>query len=296
MKEIAKNEDMYFSTYPFELIKSDLTTDEEPVKLGGSLHSSVKDKRFDLHYEMELGIVLSGTLERTYSNYTEVVSEGGVWLHSIWEPHGYQITKTPCETMVIIFRPEILFELKLYQKSNDWFSMFFCKPEHRPHTNEHISDNLIDIGRQLQKTLAYPLPFRLHLIQTYLMQVLVYLEQHWDKTKSTAQATSNRFVRIQPALQLAFGSKDFIPEKAAADSCHLSTPVFRREFYTVMNISFPKFSLRYRLRQASLTLLNSSLSIKEIAFLHGFYDLSHFYKDFQAHFGVTPNQFRQIRH
>ncbi len=33
-------------------------------------------------------------------------------------------------------------------------------------------------------------------------------------------------------------------------------------------------------------------SIKDIAFHHGFFDLSHFYRDFKDHFGVTPKEYR----
>jgi AraC-like DNA-binding protein len=294
MSGVDRNKDMYFSTNQFELIKSDLTTDDEPIKVGGSVHSSAYDKRFDLHYEMELGIVLTGSLLRTFGNYTETLTSGDVWLHSIWEPHGYQILEAPCETAVIIFRPEMLFELKLFNRTADWFSMFYCGPEHRPRSIPAAKGEIIAIARQLRILPLKDLHLRTCLIQTYLMQILIFLEQSWDQQKSSVHLNPNRFIRIQPALQLAFGSKEFIPEKQAAKLCNLSISVFRREFLEVMNISFPKFSLRYRLRQSSLWLRKSSAPIKEIAYQHGFYDLSHFYRDFRVHFGLTPKEYRDL--
>ncbi len=79
---------------------------------------------------------------------------------------------------------------------------------------------------------------------------MIFLEKDRKIDKSALNVASNRLVRIQPAIQLAFGTKEFIPEKYAANLCNLSLSTFRKEFGEVMNISFPKFSLRYRVKKS----------------------------------------------
>jgi len=50
----------------------------------------------------------------------------------------------------------------------------------------------------------------------------------------------------------------------------------------------------YRIEKASRKLLNSDLSVTDIAFSCGFNDLSYFIKTFKALKGITPAKFRKI--
>ena len=47
-----------------------------------------------------------------------------------------------------------------------------------------------------------------------------------------------------------------------------------------------------RMRKAGKLLQSTFLSVKEIAFLSGASDVSHFVRDFKKWFGVTPGEFR----
>ena len=50
----------------------------------------------------------------------------------------------------------------------------------------------------------------------------------------------------------------------------------------------------YRVERAARKLLNSDLSVTDIAFSCGFNDLSYFIKTFKAEKGVTPAKFRSL--
>ena len=72
MKKSADQSRMYFLTNQFEITHSELTTGYNPVSAGGSAHYSVNDQRYDMHYEMEISIVLSGKLERQQGTLTHI--------------------------------------------------------------------------------------------------------------------------------------------------------------------------------------------------------------------------------
>jgi|SRR5260370_9752257 len=55
-----------------------------------------------------------------------------------------------------------------------------------------------------------------------------------------------------------------------------------------------QFLRKMRLQQVEQLLGSTYLSIKEIAFLSGFKDVSHFVRDFKKQHGVTPSTFRQL--
>jgi AraC-like DNA-binding protein len=66
--------------------------------------------------------------------------------------------------------------------------------------------------------------------------------------------------------------------------------LFRRETGTV-----PAAYIRaLRYEKAQELLIRSHLSVKEIAHLVGFHDVSHFVREFQKIYGTSPKHFRQL--
>ena len=66
---------------------------------------------FDMHYEIEVGIVYEGKMERRYEKQKKIYSQGDIWLCSMWEPHGYRITETPCTVGIFIVSHPFLSQL-----------------------------------------------------------------------------------------------------------------------------------------------------------------------------------------
>jgi hypothetical protein len=69
-------------------------------------HQHINDCSFDMHYEFELGMLLSGRIKRKYLDYEMVLGPGEVWLCSMWEPHGFELIETPCELVVFVIDPK----------------------------------------------------------------------------------------------------------------------------------------------------------------------------------------------
>jgi len=64
-------------------------------------------------------------------------------------------------------------------------------------------------------------------------------------------------------------------------------------FKTELGRSVMQYHKELRLEKARKLLENPSLKIKQVRLEIGYQDHSHFFRDFKAHFGMTPSQYRE---
>ena len=81
--------------------------------------------------------------------------------------------------------------------------------------------------------------------------------------------------------------------KELAALVHLSISQFERRFRKVFQISPLKHIMNVRIRAASLRLTTSNETIAAIALDCGFYDHSHFTRNFSKIMGVSPKEYRK---
>lgn len=74
----------------------------------------------------------------------------------------------------------------------------------------------------------------------------------------------------------------------------LSISQFERRFRQVFQQTPSRFLIRYRLTRASQMLMRSDATISQIAQDVGFYDHSHFSREFQKLFGSAPGRYRKM--
>ena len=79
-----------------------------------------------------------------------------------------------------------------------------------------------------------------------------------------------------------------------AQEAKLSVSQFVRRFSEVFNQSPIRFLIHYRVYQASHMLVKRDYSISEIALKVGFYDHSHFSKEFKKIFTMSPGSYRKF--
>ena len=77
-----------------------------------------------------------------------------------------------------------------------------------------------------------------------------------------------------------------------ARQVHLAPKYFQRKFATAFQITPHEYLTRKRMNKARELLLNSLLSIKEIALQLGYNNQFYFSRAFRRHFGCNPLQFR----
>lgn len=113
-----------------------------------------------------------------------------------------------------------------------------------------------------------------------------------DLTRSTVTAGRYR----EMALVMEYMDRHYpesITARELAALAHLSLSQFERRFRALFQVTPMKYLIRLRLNKACQMLAGTSTKITEIALQCGFYDHSHFIRQFSAMFGMPPSAFRR---
>ncbi len=99
------------------------------------------------------------------------------------------------------------------------------------------------------------------------------------------------FMKAISKIHECYGEK--LTVSALAKIANLSRSAFVRKFTEICNVPPSEYIVKRRIEAAENMLINTALSIGEIAFETGFYDASHLNKSFVAEKGISPNTFRK---
>jgi len=78
-----------------------------------------------------------------------------------------------------------------------------------------------------------------------------------------------------------------------ADLSHRSLSTFKRDFKQQFNQSPGKWLSQRRVHYAANLVVNSNLSVSQVAFESGFEDLSHFSRVFKEIMGSNPSEYKK---
>lgn len=277
---------------PVRHLNFDLAPDK-PIQVFSDLYNSCSASKYDMHYELELGVVLSGKMLRKYPAFEMLLEYGDIWLCGVWEPHGFIVRETPCEVFYFVISPEFLINTEYFGISLfDLFTIPTGKCFHLPKEKRkeilHICRNLYEnhLGDSHVNNLWYMLA---------LFQLLLsIIEKNPDLLRDKKVTYMDHYLGIQPSLKMVYNSKKFVSISDAAKACSMSPSHFSKLFKELMGIPFAQFALRYRIKEAARELITKSDSIKAIALKWGFTDTSHFHNCFRKNFSISPTEYRRI--
>ncbi|WP_444912931.1 helix-turn-helix domain-containing protein [Microbulbifer sp. PAAF003] len=124
---------------------------------------------------------------------------------------------------------------------------------------------------------------------------LVELIPRLDSSGTVVKMLGQLFIRQQPKLQEVVQAHLYSSLKLAdlAFLCHMSESTFTRKFKQVYGSSATKYITSKRMEKAQQLILNSDLSLTEVALECGFDELSYFSRVFKQHYQVAPSQMRK---
>lgn len=243
----------------------------------------------DMHYALELGIMLRGGSRRFYQDRTLDLKPGQVWLCGMWEPHGFSVREAPCEVVVLVIWPELLAQMSFSEAPRfRWIAPFIAPPGKRPQVSRSRQGQVIALGRRLVPLLAHTDARSKLQIRLILMEILLILTEYWKYPASRTLNTADAYRRINRAIEMTFAGREFLPVERVAQLCGMSRNPFSRLFHDVMGIHFPDFALRYRLSQAAEQIARTGEPLKSAARAWGFTDHSHFHRVFVRLYGCSP--------
>lgn len=109
-----------------------------------------------------------------------------------------------------------------------------------------------------------------------------------------ASKTMHRYHDMAPVMQhLETHYATPITISELAERVHLSVSQFERRFKTLFQTTPAQYLVRFRLNKASQLLAVSATKITEIALQCGFYDHSHFIRQFTRAYGLSPSAYRR---
>lgn len=264
---------------------------ENPVQIAFHGYRNQTSERFDMHYELEMGLVLSGRIRRFLGeNRREDIEAGEPWFCGVWQPHGVQILDAPCEVFVALIRPALLMNLHLPEAEGVNWMLPFSQSSNRPRLHQKDRQELVRLASQMKTLDSGSIPHRHVRLRWAMLDLLLFYIEVSNSNNNTPSSVSRN--PIEPALNLAFSSRELVTNTEAAEACGLSEDIFIRQFRKLMGLSFSKFSLRQRLSRAAASLKETDHSLLSIAKSWGFADESHLTRLFRSHYGCTPGQYR----
>lgn len=254
---------------PLKRFHFDLS-ESKPIHIFSNSHSKLEDFWFDMHFEFELGVLLSGKMKREYLGHEMVLNPGEVWLCSMWEPHGFELLETTCNVLVCVIDPKYVADSNVL--NIDILAPFQVDPVNRPQVSFANRDKVVQLAKNMRKEKDGA-----DWSKMFFFQLMLILCEHWRVPEGN-QRNFEQQDNIQQALRLVFDERRLIPTGEAASACSMSASSFRIAFNDLMGCSFSEFSLQYRVHGAIASLKNSKQTQEAIAIDWGFTDASHLHK------------------
>jgi AraC family transcriptional regulator len=132
--------------------------------------------------------------------------------------------------------------------------------------------------------------------EALVTELVIHLLREYSSpgARENGSSRSPRYNQLRPALEMIHDDLQANPSLSAlADAVQLSPHHFSRVFKRVTGLSPHQYVLSQRIQLARRLLVETKLSIAEVAHDVGFYDQSHFTYHFKRLVGVTPSAIRE---
>ena len=205
---------------------------------------------------------------------------------------------------IIIIRPNTPYQYSAIntEYKNDWMH-FSCDFE----LFESICGSIINRPVRIQNPLQFTQYFQ-HIIWEYHYSCDEFKEQNiamlfqvllnkllQEANASVGSDNYNPYASKLQELRLTMQSqpnKNFTPEELA-EKLNVSPSYFQHLYKEFFDIPFKKDLIEMRLNYARDLILNTTLTFEQVAYMSGYTNEIHFYRQFKAKIGMTPKEYQQ---
>ena len=111
---------------------------------------------------------------------------------------------------------------------------------------------------------------------------------------SKARISLNRYGAMSAVMgHIEKRYHEAITVEELAELVHLSVSQFERRFKALFHLTPMQYVMRFRISQACQILVRGNTKITEVAAQSGFYDHSHFIRQFSKAVGISPSEYRR---
>lgn len=250
--------------------------------------------RGDVHYALQISVVLHGEVEVAYEDWSRVFHSGELWWTICWEPHAYRQLAPRNLILTVNVSLDDLGQLGPVGGTVDWLRPFIVPPAERycPRTfaeRQQLLKWCHQLSRWYRRRPSNWLARCWLAIHDLVLEAVARIPA--STTLDNTPGIQTRLERLQPALALV--REHPIPPtlSEAAAACNLSVSRFSELFRITLGRSYGHFALRARLDQCAADLRSGQFVLKEIARRHGFCDASSLCNAFRRVFKCTPTAF-----
>jgi len=257
------------------------------------------DSPWHFHPEIELTLILAGRGRRFVGDHIEDYGPGdlvlvGPGLPHYWHSEPAKGSDGRVRSLVFQFLPDFLGHEFLEMPEMKGVARLFRKASRGLHFHGDTRDEVADVMNGLEKRAGAGQLMG-------LLNILNLLGEARDARMLASQGFSPVFDTL--AEERINRSQNYVLEhlsepihlEQVASHVNMSPSAFSRYFKKVMGKTFSRFVNELRVGQACRALLETDLSIAEIAFRSGYNNLSNFNRRFLELRGVNPRSFRADR-
>jgi AraC-like DNA-binding protein len=272
-------------------------SESNPIHAGYVTASPVSGPDWDMHYGLELGIVLRGRMRRHWAGWHRDVGPGQVWLCGMWERHGWEALTSSCRHLVLVLLPQWLVRCRFAEALGwDWLAPFAAAPRERPQAVGQQRREILAIARRFEPSISPESAVRPAFLELLGLELLLVLLRGWRSRRRTRSADVElQLELVNRAVEMALQSRRLLTTGEAAEACGMNARAFARTFRELMGTSFAQFAMRSRLGQAAGQLASGTDSVSSVAERWGFLHVSSFQRAFRRHYGVSPISYRAKR-
>ena len=252
----------------------------------------VKELNGDVHYALQISIVLRGRAEAVVGSHSRIYQAGEGWFVMCWEPHAYRPVSRRTLILSVNISADSIGNCGPYADA-DWLTPFTVEPARRycPATAEE-REGLLRTARNLLH-LSRKQPSYWHTrCWLSIHELILTAGEHISHPAEGEIVLNGNISRIMKAVSRIRLLPVPLSLEEAASASSLSVSRFSSLFHSVMGVSYGQFALRVRLGNAANDIKGGLFTLNEIAFRHGFCDASSLCNAFKKVYHCTPAQFK----